>query len=120
MRGYISSTGMVACPHPNVWTHRSACIESAIRVAAFSIAGICVASMSSRMLRVAVSQRLLRDVMQSISRAACAEEFQEELREQEVRSALSGKNRASRRYRQAHRQAMEAACHRIAPSRSRD
>jgi hypothetical protein len=59
MRGYISSTGIVAWPHPNVCTHRSAWMVSAMISAAFRIAGSWVFSMSSRMERVAFSQRVL-------------------------------------------------------------
>src|SRR5678815_168220 len=56
MRGYISSTGIVAWPQPNVCTHRSAAMESAISSAARRIAESCVAWMSSITARVLSSQ----------------------------------------------------------------
>src|SRR5262249_52526555 len=47
IRGYISSTGIVACPHPNVWTHRPAALDSAMTVAAAWMFSNWVASMRS-------------------------------------------------------------------------
>lgn len=49
IRGYISSTGIVAWPQPNVWTQRPASMESAITVAAFLMFSNWVASSFSIM-----------------------------------------------------------------------
>ena len=46
MRGYISSTGMVACPQPKVCTQRPAAIDADMTRAAARILSSCVASMA--------------------------------------------------------------------------
>src|SRR4051794_29458373 len=61
MRGYISSTGIVACPQPNTCTQRPASIESAITSAARRIFSVCVCSMRSITARVLASHWFARE-----------------------------------------------------------
>jgi hypothetical protein len=56
MRGYISSTGSVAWPQPNVCTQRSTAMESAMISAALRMLVSCVRSMRSITSRAFVSQ----------------------------------------------------------------